>query len=363
MTTLKISQTGNRIELSGGNRSISYAIAGVDLPELTDMSFAVWHMLPLAMKSGTDLHVDGPVDPLTCENAERMARTWELWRPQDFGAVKVTALPGGSRRTGRGEDLVMFSGGVDSTYMLLERGRRPEPAAALTVQGMEYGHGADAQFQRSLRHSQPLLDALNYRRITVTSDLRQSVKGYHTYASVIAGYAFLFGDLFKAGLFAADLSWEQDLLLFPWSLNHVTNRYFISGDFACRALNDDVTRAQKVEAIAGSPVALSSVSFCIDKSIRPQNCGRCRKCVRTKAMFAGLTGAVPEGVFLDPGPPRITRADMLGDERAFIFDLYQRIRERGRLDAVPGLQEAVDGFLARSRWQRRWDRLLKRRPR
>ena len=298
MTTFRISQNGNVIDLSGGNMSISYSVNGVELPELTDMSFAVWHLLPLAMRSGSTIHIDGPVDPLTCENAERMSRTWEMWRPADFKAVKVTALAPLPRSGNRQDEVFMFSGGVDSSYMLLTRGRRQTP-----------------------------------------------------------------GDVFKSAGFAADLSREQDLVMFPWSLNHVTNSYFKSRDFSCSAVDDDVTRAQKVQALAGNPVALSSVSFCVDKSVRPLNCGKCRKCVRTKAMFVGMTGSIPDGVFLDASPPVVSGSDMLGDERVFLIDLFQRTRENGRLRDVTGLEDAMKALWRHHRWRKRFGRMFGRRER
>lgn len=360
MSNYTISQTRDQIEINGGSKPILYRVRGIEMPELSDMSFAVWHLLPFAMRDGSSIHIDGPVDPVILEKAERMSRTWEMWRPREFRSVKVTALPSQAGPTDRTGDLSMFSGGIDSTYMFLEHGRRQSPSAALTVQGMEYSHKADEQFERAVRHVQPLLDELNYYRLTVNSNLRELTRGYHSYACVIAGYAFLFRDVFAKAYFAADLSWEQDLAHFPWSLNHVTNRYFEGSGFACLAVNDQVTRAQKVERIAQDPVALTSLSFCTDKAIRPDNCGKCKKCLRTKAMFVGMTGAIPAGVFIDEQKPSLSIKDLTGSEQSFLVDLYQRARDKGHLAEVAGLENAMRSLQAKASWRARIKRLIRR---
>lgn len=358
MGTFKVKQTQNEIELTGGNRPILYSVRGIDLPELTDMSFAVWHVLPFAMRDGADIHIDGPVDQMVLDNAQLMTRTWEMWRPREFRSLRITALPAQVNTNPRSGDLSMVSGGVDSTFMLLDRGRRETPSVGLQVQGMEYSFKANEQFERAMNHLQPLLDDLNYTRLTVRSNLAKLSRGYHSYSSVLAGYAFMFRSVFERAYFAADLTWEQDFVHFPWPLNHVTNRYFQGSDFSCIAVNEHVTRAEKVERIASDPLALSCISFCKDKDIRPKNCGKCIKCMRTKVLFAGMTGAVPAGVFLDDSPPKVTTKDIAGGEQAFIVDLYQRAKDKGYLDRVPGLEASMKSLQARAALRARIRRFI-----
>jgi hypothetical protein len=78
------------------------------------------------------------------------------------------------------------------------------------------------------------------------------------------------------------------------------------------AANLDIMRGEKMHLIHGSMEALSSLTFCVDYRARPNNCGRCSKCVRTKAMLLPSVGVVPD-VFLD---------------KAFIADMLNVISPR-----------------------------------
>lgn len=50
--------------LSDGGWTISYQVEGLELPQPSNHSFAVWHTLPTAMLTGRDIEIDGPVDPV-----------------------------------------------------------------------------------------------------------------------------------------------------------------------------------------------------------------------------------------------------------------------------------------------------------
>jgi hypothetical protein len=162
----------------------------------------------------------------------------------------------------------------------------------------------------------------------------------------LAGHAFFVSGLFGSATFAADCTPEQDMLLHPWGLNHVTNRYLKGSRFVLHPECEDMTRTQKVELIAQHEDALRSVTFCKNRKVRPKNCGVCQKCLRTKAMFAATIGAQP-GIFLDPafGWEQLSSLDLSDrTERAFFLDVYQEARARGRL--TPQLQTRFeDAFL------------------
>jgi hypothetical protein len=101
-------------------REIFFEVTQGKLPKEADPSFAIWALLPLAMTSGANLHIDAEIDPTVIENAQALSRVWEMWTPGRFSAVNITSS--GSRNysnKGNLEELQLFSGGVDSTYALL----------------------------------------------------------------------------------------------------------------------------------------------------------------------------------------------------------------------------------------------------
>ena len=90
----------------------------------------------------------------------------------------------------------------------------------------------------------------------------------------------------------------QEYIVFPWGTNSITNELFSGSNFKLNNQNLDLTRIQKIEEIANNELVLNSIVFCSDSRFRPNNCGRCNKCIRTKMMFLIQTGYIPE-IFID----------------------------------------------------------------
>jgi hypothetical protein len=178
---LSVRQNRNRVEIVGGPRDLFYEIEGLDLPPVENWGFCVWHPLCWAMRRGASIHVAGPVDEGTISSAQQFTRIWELWNPRRFRFVKVTSdgappTPKVDRRT----DLVIFSGGLDSTDMLLRIGRRPNPGVALTVQGFDYGL-LGSGFEALLAKTTPLLGDLNYGQAVVRTNAILVAYGDHSW--------------------------------------------------------------------------------------------------------------------------------------------------------------------------------------
>ncbi|TKA96434.1 hypothetical protein FAZ78_11460 [Cereibacter changlensis] len=339
---VEVEQSGNRVTVLAGKQTLSYEVEGVTLPELSDFSFAGWAMLPWAMLTGEDLEIDGPVDAGAMANINKFSRAWELWQPDRFRMVKASGVGTSSITLDREDAFVFYSGGLDSTDMLLQRGRCKSRMAAVTVHGFDYAPSAAAQFDGLRQMMAPLLEELNYKHIVLRVSEMQG--GDHSWALQLAGAAFLLSGLYREGFFASDYTWEQDMISFPWGLNHVTNRYLSGRNFSLSPQCEERTRVEKAEVVGRHPVAIKATSFCKRRDTRPHNCGRCSKCMRTKLMFEATLGRQPD-IFLDASfdAGLVRRIDLSSkNERAFFIDLYQAARDRGTIEAIPGLQERFE---------------------
>lgn len=337
---VSVTQSGNTVEVTGYGEPILFEVEGLELGPLRDYTFAAWLMLPWAMKTGEAIEVDGPVDSAAIKNIMRFSKAWELWEPKKFHPVEVIAAsePIITEKT---EDFVFYSGGLDSTDMLLQLGKQEKKTTALTVLGFDYSPSAANQFAQLREQVAPLLEELNYKQATLKISKKSG--GYHSWALQLASAGFLFSERFRSGFFASDYNWEQDMVAFPWGLNHTTNRYLKGRNFQLEALCEDRTRAIKARTVAGHPVAVKATSFCKRREFRPKNCGTCTKCLRTKAMFAVLDEK-PD-IFIDGSydPSFIKSIDLRNKvERAFFIDLCQIARENGALNRVPEMQEMFD---------------------
>ena len=338
-----VTQNENTFKIEGDDISLDFIVEGVEMLPETDASFAVWALLSRAMEGGFNIQIDRPVDPKVAANAERLSRIWEMWVPSRYRSIKVSGGGDWSRpardRLPRAE---LYSGGVDSTYSILQLADPKNRGYALTVEGLDYRDTSEpASFARLIAKTDPLLEHLNYQRLIVRTN------AYHmpqklTHGFTLAACLFLVSDLFEAGTLAADRTPAQDMVTFPWGTNHVTKPYFAGSDFTMRTMWE-VSRVEKLAAIAAGEFCLPFLSFCRRHEVIPSNCGVCGKCIRTKAMFLAAAGYIPE-IFLDQAfDQRLMESiNLKGREWTHILDLYGYAQEKGVVDNVPGLLSLVE---------------------
>jgi hypothetical protein len=359
---------------------IDWAAAGGDAAAIV--------ALPVAMRLGRTLRVEAPVDGRLLGGLRRMAEIWAAWRPDLFRPVAVeapetkaeanaetgpqtgpetspeTGLQAGSE-TGpaagaAGPALLAYSGGVDSTHALRElaqQGTRPD---LLTVLGMDYRLGDRGRFARLIERSRPLCEALAGRHLVVASDAatvmrRFDVESYLGFGFQVFACLHLFAASHARGLIAADYPPWQELLVGPRGTFSGTNALFSSSRFAIGTLGLTATRGEKVAALARDPLALAALSFCKDYAARPDNCGVCSKCLRTKAMFVAATGEVPP-IFRDPAFDLAAMPGLdLGRpyERVFAQDILRLARAGGREALVAPLVAGLAAPQGPRSWRHR----------
>ena len=213
--------------------------------------------------------------------------------------------------TGGRRSLCLYSGGIDSTHALLSRHRKGEQQTLLTVHGMDYRLEDEQKFCALKSKIAPFSRLVGDGHIFVRTDAYATYKKYkvnlpdaphvsHIFA--LAGCTFLFSERYENVFIASDCRLDQQFRTPPWGSNSVTNAYFDDGCTRLGTLDDHLTRTKKMPLLLTSKEALSSVSFCNNYRMRPDNCGRCEKCVRTKLMFFAACGTVPE-IFSDMSIP------------------------------------------------------------
>jgi hypothetical protein len=334
---------GARVVLSGNDDVVTIDVDGPVKPDISRVDFAVWSLLPIAMSEGCDLHIAGTGDPITAHNAKQLSRIWELWMPERFRSVEVSFddYAAGTRGSGR---LVLYSGGVDSTYNLLNYKKRGERPTLLTLQGLDYKYDDDERFARLIEHTRPFVESVSAGHILLKTDIHHAYRTHGVKARIghgfeLAGALFLFGHAFEVGEIAPDFTPAQEYIAHPWGTNSVTNPLFASSSFRMETASNELSRTGKVRVLANSEVAVRSLSFCKDYDSRPLNCGICSKCTRTKAMFLATCGEVPPIFFLQDLKPLDQVFDLeKRNERAFFVDLYQTARANGQLERLRGIE-------------------------
>lgn len=343
---VKVTRAAGSVLLSSDDSSIQVWIGDGHSPNEIRNDFAAWFFLPIAMRSGMDLSIEGEGSEETARNARRLSEIWESWLPHHFNSVNVVFDHASSRPHGPSNgNLCLYSGGVDSTHALLTRHRSGKKQNLLTVHGLDYKFDDEETFRAFKDKTTPFSRLVGTEHIFVRTNAYAAYRKWRvnpapahiSHIFALAGAAFIFSERHDDLHIAADYRLDQQFITHPWGSNSATNVYFDDGLTRLKTLDDHLTRIEKLPLIMASEEALASVTFCGNYRSRPFNCGRCQKCTRTKVMFFVETGRVPE-IFADVSiaPNWHTRFDFHKSyQRAFLLDIVTSARRNHRLEQLP----------------------------
>lgn len=303
--------------------------------------FAIWASLPIAMRYGGVLQVNGATSAVARQNAEDISVIWSTWMPKLFRPLRVVS-PGFVEpdRKQSGKDLMLYSGGVDSTFALKRHVEAGNPAPdLLTIHGMDYRRQDHERFHKLRERTSRFRELYAGDSIEVRSNAASVMRRFGISSSIGHGFQlfatlFLFDHQYDQGLIASDFTTSQDYLTIPWGTNSLTNPMFVGERMKISTLSNDVTRGEKLRRLHSDELSLRTLSFCKNYSVRPDNCGTCSKCVRTKAMFHAAGLEIPKIFLIEGFDANDLRFLDLSKpiEVAFCVDVLNLARESGRLD-------------------------------
>ncbi|MFC3680612.1 hypothetical protein [Bacterioplanoides pacificum] len=338
-------QEGNKIYVSSGEDTFYFESNGPYKPEIQHMDFVAWIFLPVAMSKKKDLVIHGSGTQETKKNAERLSDIWACWLPKKYYLIKVHfkkyRQPDTTKKT---KELLLFSGGVDSTYAIINKSFKDKPDL-LTIQGMDYRISDQERFKKSIAKTNFLADQYADQRLMIRSNAYDVYKKYSipprlTFVFVLASASFLFSKSYRSVTMAADFALYQQFEELPYGSSIATDQLYSSGDFSLETYGNDVTRAEKLPSIMSNKLALKALSLCKDKKIRPENCGICSKCTRTKYMMLAATGVIPTESFINPDldlNAKINFNDNGDKQDAYIKSTYTTAFRNNNLKKIPNI--------------------------
>ena len=310
-------------------------------------------LLPVAAKTGSDLHVDGELSAALHENFNQIARIWKEWYGLRFGRLggEVREPNGAAASPGVG---CFFSGGVDSFYTVLKNLDREHGENRLThliyVRGFDVDlddHGLDAMVADRLGRAG---DELGLPVIRASTNLRRlsdrfASWGRLQHGAALAGVAHCLSGLLKTVLVPATHTYQH---VFPWGTHPLLDPLWSDDCITFVTDGCEATRAAKIaNRIASSDAALRHLRVCHDNRDMAYNCGRCEKCVRTKVVLQ-LAGALDRCATFEGGldlkQVRAIRIKLRITE-SFAKETLAELRQR---DTDHDLQKALQTVL--SRW-------------
>jgi hypothetical protein len=248
--------------------------------------------LPVAMRLGEELWVEGPVSPLFADRGiESIRAIYEAWDPR-VRPVKVHATPSASGDPA-GAPACVFSRGVDSLYTALrDQTDDRRFGTLLFIDGLEPRHSEEVR-AGELLHARGLADQLGLPLITASTSVRTFIDslGWDWADILAAGLSSVAHNLAGAIDRLCIASADDYATLGPNGSHPLLDHHFSSERVAIEHDTVAISRLGKIRYIVEHrPELLGGLKVCFAED-RTDNCGRCSKCLLTMVLLR-LCGAL-----------------------------------------------------------------------
>ncbi len=347
---IRVSETSEGIELGGREGSFRLWFrfsSGFNIVPNGDPFLAAF--LLTAMLRGEDLEIDpaAPVSEQLLNATQDLQKIFHCWNPA-FRKIRVTCRTAAKRVLNDGV-ASFYSRGVDSNYTFLAN--RERITHLISMRGFDFvvedGWFAD-----------PLLDTMaafakeqGKGHVRVASNIRKlyypnTRLGWNcSVGSALAAVGLALG--FPLTLIASGHTYSE---LTPTGTHALTDPMWSTE--ATRFVYDaaEVSRSQKVRAIAADPGILSNLWVCWEQP--GTNCGRCSKCVRTRIALhlLGIRSPAFPGELV---PEQVRKLSVTNSgDLLYFFDNMNLAKEAGNRAMQKALAHCIRKFeLGRLAWE------------
>lgn len=264
-------------------------------PPLTSYDAFLTGFIFLAMSRGGPFRIKGPLTIKALRNMQLFQEAWHCLRPEKYAVVPIepdeVLLGHDSTSSPNNKWLSAFSGGADSTFLLLQnnhllQGHNHLPVShALLVHGFDVPYQDQTGFNLLREKVTPLLDSLSIAPIVIKTNVREYdlQKWEDSFMAQLVCCLQQFSADFSYGVVGSTQPYNA--LLLPWGSSAATD-YLLSGTHM-EIIHEGAafSRTDKINLIAKNPLATKSLQICWAGIDRYKNCGICEKCVRTRLNF------------------------------------------------------------------------------
>jgi colanic acid/amylovoran biosynthesis protein len=337
-----------RVAWAGGEFRLWVTVPAELAGDPADLSPFVCTTLLLAMRRAEELEVDGPVAPALLERLPRIVDLYARWDPRLYRS-RVDAEPGQpppARAPGIGS---FFSRGVDSLYSACSPRALPGPLTHLVFcDRLEPLHSPVVRAEE-VRLAREAAAAVGLPLVVMESNVRELtdpvVRDWEDMAG--AGLAFLANALAGGLGHVVIPSSDGPQSIGPNGTSPLLDPLFSSG--AVEVEHDEPrTRAAKVAWLARErPDLLPWLKVCFNEN-RPDNCGRCGKCLLTMLALEGAGARERATGF--PGEFDLDALNEISPTQLNARLDFEEVRDAvAAAGAAPELVAACDGIVERAR--------------
>jgi hypothetical protein len=262
----------------------------VPLPEVLDgfVNSAVY----FAMEMGQPVHVHGELSREYLIHLSLFQEAWASLRPERYTRVEV--IPAAVRdhvQAGPARAISAYTGGVDSMFTLHRNTQRGRDLGSLPIEAVLFAQFSNKRDKGSpsklFAKARPLLESRGVELKTLRSDIRESGGGQSwidAHAAMLNACLYNFAP--RYGMAVLGSTEPLRAMVLPWGSNPATDPLLSSPAMPFFHDGAGATRTEKVASIAADVLARRALQVCLKQT--DENCGICRKCLRTRLNFMAV---------------------------------------------------------------------------
>lgn len=276
------------------NKGIRFEFEG-QKPPLTSYDAFLTGFIFLAMSRSGPFRIKGPLTIKALRNMQLFQEAWRCLRPEKYAVVPIEPdeilFDDDSTSSPNKKWLSAFSGGADSTFLLLQNNHLLQDHNRFPVSHALLVHGFDVPYQDQtglnlLREKvTPFLDSLSISPIVIKTNVREYdlQKWEDSFMAQLVCCLQQFSADFSYGVVGSTQPYNA--LLLPWGSSAATDYLLSSAHMEIIHEGAAFSRTEKIQLIAKNHLATQTLQVCWAGSDRYKNCGVCEKCVRTRLNF------------------------------------------------------------------------------
>ena len=324
---------------------------------------ALLALLPVALRLGVSVHLNGPLDDVTLSGVREWQHALARWVPDRFSAVTITAedviedLPPPRFRGG----VTSFSGGLDSAFAMLRPGsdgreRENDLAAGLMIHGFDIPLAQQESFDLARARAEAMVASAGAHLRVVESDLFRLLDE----ADLRFGEE-VHGIWLASMLACVEIDYDHTVIpssypyhrpTIPWGSSPTTDNLLGSRHRPLRHDGAGYDKFDKTSIVAPVDAVQKHIRVCWEGVDKHRNCGHCWKCMVTQVAF--WLNDVPElPAFDDPCTVEDLRRVAVDGYRGALAEHFIEVAtDKDRPDIIDALREALEFGRAEERLAR-----------
>ena len=272
--------------------------------------FAVFGLAAISMYTNRTIRFDKPVSASAARAIEKLNYIYRVWSLVSISQPRLelaNIVPDPVNFTPTLGKIICLSGGIDSTSAAICAKAETAYTHGLLIAGADYPSADHAGFIELEKRVKANAKIIGLDVIVVETDFRKMPMDWGLQHSFLLAMALHYHSAsFEEASYSIDSMPAHELIQHPWGNCSALLHAFSTDYLPFVTYGHLFSRSERARIIADFDNALlPQISVCWVDTSTGQNCGRCMKCQRTRAVF-NLIGADTTTMFVnDPGPLRV----------------------------------------------------------